>query len=143
VALSILLGCAPPQCGPTFGDPAEEAQDLRALQQALGKAGPLSFSYTSHAPDGTYEIDVHAPDLSHLRATAVHGHEADLVDESPLGYYNYRETEGVSSELRRIWNAIYQRNHPHDSKKDLTTLRVVDSRGNYRIGISVPQCAVP
>lgn len=72
----------------------------------------------------------------------MHGRQAALVDYAATGYYQYGEVEGVSDELRRLWNRIYRANHLSDPLKDITTIQISDSNGRYRIEISVPQCAM-
>lgn len=154
-SLSFLVssGCGLDACGPTVDNPSTERRELAALDEALKNAPPVSYwhsvAISARAfPSGKLEtkhfrIHVSIPRLLYLRATAVHGHQAVLVDYAARNHYHYEDTEGVSSELRQLWNRIYRENHPHDREKDVTTVLIVDAQGRYRIEVSVPQCAMP
>lgn len=151
--LSVLCGCGVVACGPTADYPSVERRELAALQGALRGARAVSYWHSetiSAREDNSgrlvtnhYRIYVSIPRLSYLRATAVHGHQAVLIDYSAANHYDYEEVEGVSSELRQLWNRIYRENHPHGWANDITTVLINDPLGRYRIEISVPQCAVP
>lgn len=148
-----MCGCGAIACGPTVDDASVERRELVALQEALKDAQPVSYwhSETVTAREGDsgrlvtnhFRIHVSIPRLSHLRATAVHGHQAVLVDYAASNHYRYEETEGVSSELRQLWNRIYRQNHAHGWANEITTVLINDPQGHYRVEISVPQCAVP
>jgi hypothetical protein len=109
-------------CGPTPAWPATNAADLRALRVVL-------------ASD---------PRARGIRAIAVHGHEAVVVDENCRGYCDkYSEVGGISDTLRDDWSTIFQKRHPREFHGDTTIVTVLDSRRRYETGISMPQCAMP
>jgi hypothetical protein len=152
-SLSVLYGCGVIACGPSADDPSVERRELVALQGSIKDAHAVSYWHSEtvsarEAGSGRlvtnhYRIHVSIPRLSLLRASAVHGRQAVLVDYAAANHYHYEETEGVSSELRQLWNRIYRENHPHGWANEITTVLVDDPHGRYRIEISVPQCAVP
>ncbi len=151
--LSVLCGCGVTVCGPTVDDPSVERHELVALQGVLKDAHAVTYwhSETISAREADsdrlvtnhYRIHVSIPRLSLLRASAVHGRQAVLVDYAAANHYRYEDTEGVSSELRELWNRIYRENHPRGWANEITTVLIDDPQGHYRIEISVPQCAVP
>lgn len=142
-----LSGCDFQGCGPTYDDPSLERQELNTLQAALRKAPAAPSWYAeaisaqgTHSGFNSYRKYVIMRSLSYLRATAVHGRQAVLVDSETAGYYDYGQTDGVSSELSKLWNRIYRDNHPHGPASEVTTVLINDAQGKYRIELSVFQC---
>ncbi len=115
-------GCQPNGCGPGYSSPQTAARDIAAFQHVLA----------SH------------PNLRTLHATAIHGHQIDLVDSSvAVGSPNelkYNVVGGISNELSDLWNATYQRLHPTDPDRKTTTVYIYDKNGILVIGISPSQC---
>lgn len=119
-------------CGPGISAPGIAARDLAAFNAVL--ASNAAFNG--------------------LRATAVHGHEVDVTDanahdgEFEIRHgvqdpFRYSEVGGVSDKLRDAWTATFVQLHPHAWNARTVTIDVYDKNGNFAIGISVPQCAMP
>lgn len=128
----LLSACQPYGCQPGFSTPSDSARDLAAFNQALA----------SH------------PAFKGLKATAVHGHEVDVVDtnvreDAPIvdeGIHRtvkYNRVGGISDKLRDTWSAIFASLHPNAFNRDIVNIQVIDAQGRTVIFISVPQCVMP
>ena len=130
--LLCLCGCQAFACGPGFSTPSEAARDLAAFNSVLAAN----------------------PEFKGLRATAVHGHEVDVVDsnirrdapsldEGPHGDLKYNVAGGISDKLRSAWQETFAMLHPHAFYRNIVDIEVRDRKGGFVIGISQQECLMP
>jgi hypothetical protein len=130
LAVVALSSCQPYGCQPGFSTPADAARDLVAFNRVLQND----------------------PAFRGLKATAVHGHEVDVVDTnvrrdvSPLdsglhGTFRYSLGGGISDKLRNAWRSTFAQLHPNAYNADIVLIEVRDSGGRWVMGISSRDCA--
>jgi hypothetical protein len=122
--LLCLCGCQPYGCQPGFSTPADASRDLAAFNKVLAAS----------------------PAFRGIKATAVHGHEVDVIDADILkdspGTIKYSAYGGIDDKLRDAWAATFARLHPFAYNRNIVDIEVRERQDGYVVmGISSGGCA--
>lgn len=119
-SIATLSGCQPYGCQPGFSTPAEAKRDLAEFNRVLARN----------------------PAFRGLKATAVHGHEVDVVDTNVGQDFTFvpNHGRGISDKLRDAWRTTFVRLHPHALNAKIVDIDVKDPEGRPVISISSGEC---